>query len=156
MRPHRRLLLLALAAVTGACATDRRLFIESTPPGALVRLDEEHVGETPLELEFVHYGTRKLALELDGHLLVEREVVIEPPWYLRFPVDLVTEVLLPFGWEDHRHVALELTAVPETIAEDEYAMVRARAEAFRQAGDEPPADLPGRGAADEPLVTEPR
>ena len=120
-----------------------------------MRLDEEPVGTTPLELEFVHYGTRRLSLELEGHLAIERDLVVEPPWHLRFPVDIVTEVLLPFGWEDHRLVSLELVEVPETIAEEEYERVRARAEAFRTAGGEPPKDLPDQGEASAPIVTKP-
>ena len=159
MRPTRPLPLLAAplcCLALGACATDRQLLVETTPPGALVRLDDEELGTTPLEVPFVHYGTRKLTLELEGHLLVERDLVVDPPWYLRFPLDLVTEVLLPFGWEDHRAVAVALVPVPATIAEDEYETVRARAEVLRTAGGSPPAGLPPRGEVGEPLVAEPR
>ncbi|MDF1799735.1 MAG: PEGA domain-containing protein [Planctomycetota bacterium] len=140
-----------------SCATDRRLWIESEPAGATVRLDEELLGITPLELEFYHYGTRRLALELDGHLKVERDLEVAAPWYLRFPLDIVTEVLLPFGWNDHREVRVQLVPTPEVIAADEYEAARARAEAFRTAGDAPPKDLPPLGSGmDVPLVAGPR
>jgi hypothetical protein len=141
--------LLALAA----CATDRRLWIESTPPGAEVRLDEQLVGTTPLELEFEHYGTRRLSLELPGHLKLDRDLAVAAPWYFRFPLDIVTEVLLPFGWEDHREVRVVLVATPERIEDDEYEAVRARAEVFRGAVGSPPEGLPPRGPDSEgPLV----
>jgi hypothetical protein len=59
-------LLVSAAALTG-CRT-RTLEITSDPPGALVWLNDEQVGRTPLETDFVHYGTYDVRLRLDGYI----------------------------------------------------------------------------------------
>jgi hypothetical protein len=143
-------LLLALGC-TG-CVVEKTLTIQSDPPGALVRLGEEDLGTTPVTVPFLHYGTQRLGLELAGYARVERDLRISPPWYGRFPMDFVSEVLLPFGWEDHRGVTLLLQPTSGRIAEDEYNSARARAEAFRTAGDQPPEDLPPLAASEMGLI----
>ncbi len=88
---------IALAALCGACRTTRTLEVESDPPGALVRLDEEVIGRTPLVHSFVHGGQRRLSLYLPGFRTWSRRVDLEMPWYDRFPLDILTEVILPLG-----------------------------------------------------------
>tara|TARA_R110002126_G_scaffold64513_25_gene165312 strand:+ start:3369 stop:3953 length:585 start_codon:yes stop_codon:yes gene_type:complete len=88
----------ALALLTlglSACGAKRILVVESTPSEALVRLDEEIIGVTPLEFPFEHYGDRRLSLYLDGYDTWSEPIELKTPWYSRFPLDLVTEVLLP-------------------------------------------------------------
>ena len=51
-------LLLAFLMVTG-CVT-RKMIIRSNPPGAPVWVDERYAGETPVEIPFTYYGTRKV------------------------------------------------------------------------------------------------
>ena len=41
----------------------RSLTIDSSPAGAMVYLDDEPVGETPVTTTFTYYGTRKITLE---------------------------------------------------------------------------------------------
>jgi hypothetical protein len=54
------------AAGLGGCRT-RTLEITSDPPGALVWLNDEQVGRTPLETGFVHYGAYDVRLRLEGY-----------------------------------------------------------------------------------------
>lgn len=91
--------LLALVLLLPACRTKRVLRVESDPPGAVVRLDEERIGTTPLEHEFVHGGRRRLSLYRPGFRTWSRRVDLRPPWYARFPLDVLTEVLVPLGLE---------------------------------------------------------
>jgi regulator of sigma E protease len=58
----------------------------------VVRLDEEVIGTTPLEHEFVHGGQRRLSLYLPGYRTWSQRVDLEMPWYASFPFDLITEV----------------------------------------------------------------
>ena len=94
------------------CRTTRVMEVTSDPPGALVRLDEEVIGRTPLEHEFLHYGRRRLTLYLPGYRTWSRRVEPEAPWYSRFPFDFVTEVLIPLGLT-HRY-AYEAVLVEDT------------------------------------------
>ncbi len=104
--------LLALAS----CRSHRVLHVESTPPGAVVRLDEVVIGTTPCHYEFIHGGQRRLSLYLDDHRTWSRLVDLELPWYARFPADLFTEVLLPLGLDQDFDFAVRLT--PDTKEED--------------------------------------
>ena len=94
--------LVASTLALSGCRTRRVMEVTSDPAGAVVRLDEEIVGETPLEIQFTHYGRRRLTLYLPGYRTWTRRVEPKRPWYSVFPLDFVTEVLLPLGLE-HRH-----------------------------------------------------
>ena len=124
----------------GACRTHRILEVTSNPPGALVRLDEEVVGRTPLEHEFQHYGRRRLTLYLDGYRVWSERLRLTPPWYSRFPLDIVTQVLVPMGLTDRHRIDVRLWpdtgSAHETRAEVESFVERATA--LRRAGGEPP------------------
>jgi len=94
----------AMAALLGlgaGCRPTRTLVIDSVPPGAVVRLDEQVIGRTPLEHRFQHYGERRLSLYSPGYRTHSARIRIGAPWYARFPIDLLTEVILPLGL-DHR------------------------------------------------------
>jgi len=148
--------LLAFLVLAG-CQADKRLWIESYPPGAEVRLDREWVGTTPYSMKFIHYGTHRLALSLPGYKPYERDLEVPAPWYARFPIDIFTEVLFPIGWEDHKVARVTLEPTPDRIDATEFDRVRARAEVFRQAGDQVPKDLPPLSDEDlTPLVAVPR
>lgn len=138
------------AAALGACRTRRVLEIRSDPPGAIVRFDEDVIGRTPLEHEFVHFGRRRITLYHGGYRTWSRRVHLKPPWYSRFPLDLVTEVLLPLGLEhrfeydvrlreDTGHRDAEQPEVEEFV---ERALARRRGE--------DPGEGPDAGAPVEP------
>jgi hypothetical protein len=124
-----------LAAASPGCV-QRRMTIRSNPPGALVYVDDYEIGHAPVSHDFVYYGTRKIKLEKDGY---ETLVVRQPfplPWYQIFPLDFVTENLLPWEIRDERMVDLAMQPVASTPPES----VVARAERARlAAGSLPPA-----------------
>ena len=90
------------------CRTRRILAVESVPPGALVRFDEEVIGETPLEHEFVHYGQRRLTLYLPGYHTWSERLDLTPPLRARFPLDVIWELIIPLGRTDRRLYHVEL------------------------------------------------
>lgn len=144
-------LLLGLAG----CAAERTITITSTPPGALVRLDDTLVGVTPVKVPFLHYGTRRVTWYLDGYRTESRLVPIRAPWYAGFPVDILTEVVIPLGWKNNHSVHEELARGDSPALEPELRAVLDRAETIRRAGpagpkDLPPADGSGQTAADLP------
>ncbi|MEE9583914.1 MAG: PEGA domain-containing protein [Candidatus Brocadiales bacterium] len=95
--------------MSGPGCVTRTLTIKTNPPGAQVFVDDELIGESPVEMEFTYYGTRKITIEKrdsDGRLAYERETVyarVSPPYYQRFPLDFVAEVIVPVDIKD-RHV----------------------------------------------------
>jgi hypothetical protein len=137
VRERRRLLRAwipcAASLLLAGCATERKLIITSTPPGALVRLDDSVVGSTPYEVAFEAYGTRRITLYKQGFATTSQQISIESPWYLTFPVDIVTEVLLPFGWKDIRRVDIEMQQDVGPVTRPDLAAVLRRAESLRLA-----------------------
>jgi len=129
----RNLALVAAACALTGCATERKLIVTSTPPGALVRLDDTVVGSTPYEIAFDAYGTRRITLYKQGWATASQQVVIDEPWYLMFPVDIVTEVLLPFGWKDIRRVDITMDQDVGPVTRPDLAAVLQRAESLRLA-----------------------
>ena len=107
-------LLLALLAICSAGCISRRLTIRSNPPGAKVFVDNYEIeGVTPVSVPYVYYGTRQIRLVRDGF---ETATVLQPiptPWYEYFPLDFVSENLLPWEIRDER--TLEFTLVPQRM-----------------------------------------
>ncbi len=148
---------LVLAFLAG-CATRRILKVGTIPPGATVRLDGETLGETPLEVPFEHYGVRRITIYKEGYQTHSAQIELHAPWYSHFPIDLVSEVLLPFGWKDKRSYHIELVVGvegEEVMTAPSLHSVLQRADTLRHAGPEGPGYLPdpepillrrGRGA----------
>lgn len=101
----------------GGCRGDRLLRIDSVPRGAVVRLDDRVIGVTPLEVPFKHYGQRRLALYSEGSRTYSEPLVLKAPWHARFPIDILTEVILPLGLDDIRELRIDLVADVGTEAE---------------------------------------
>ena len=116
-----------------SCAAQRELVITSTPPGALVRLDDHVVGMTPFRTTFDAYGTRRVTLYKDGFRTQTKLVEINAPWYGNFPFDIVSEVLLPIGWHDRHKEDFELVAEGGTVTRPDLNEVLKRAESLRLA-----------------------
>jgi hypothetical protein len=131
-------LAVALLAAPG-CVT-RTLAVTSDPPGARVILDGHYVGMTPWEQRLESYGTRALVLELEGHATRHEQLDVPMPWWQVFPLDIVTDLLLPLGLhDDHRFHFVLAPRDPEAGSWDEaraaYAREReARAELLRATG----------------------
>jgi len=64
-------LLAALLLITGC--VERLITVKSTPAGALVYLNDEEVGRTPVTVPFKFYGVYDVRLEHDGDWVPEAE-----------------------------------------------------------------------------------
>jgi hypothetical protein len=142
MRPRTRALLAlapaALGLLVSGCAARRTIRVESQPPGAKVRFDDDVVGVTPVEVPFEHYGTRRVTLYRDGYRTWSSLMAVRAPWYFAFPIDFVSEIVLPFGWKDRRTLRVELEPERPTMEQPDVAGVLERAEVFRRAGPDGP------------------
>ena len=133
-----RILLIGALLVLSTGCVERKLFIRSDPPGAEVALNRADAlpGTTPLEVEFDDYGTYHVRAELEDYQELTTSVDVPTPWWGWFPLDFVTDVLLPFSIEDHHYVDLTLEPLPplRTIEElrARHAEVIERGEALRE------------------------
>ena len=144
------LLLLLSSALLAACRAERRILIDTEPQGAQVRLDDELVGDTPLNLRFEHYGARRLTLYRRGFRTHSELLDLESPWYSFFPLDLVSEVILPFGWKDIHRVQVVLSPESGTVSSPDLELVLRKAESLRRASPAGPAPLTPQGPPTEP------
>ncbi|MEM7629659.1 MAG: PEGA domain-containing protein [Planctomycetota bacterium] len=105
-------LCIACAALVGC--HDRRIVVTSSPPGALVWLNDREIGRTPAEAAFKFYGDYDVRLELEGHEPLHTEQRAEAPIAEWPGFDLATN-LFPgrtetvIEWHFDLEPALELT-----------------------------------------------
>ncbi len=147
LRPLRSVRVAIVCAALTACQAERALRITSVPSQAEVRLDGVRVGTTPCEVPFEHYGIRRLTLYMPGYATYSRVLEIEPPWYGQFPVDIVTEVLVPIGWSDIQKVHVQLVKGQPVLLEPDLPSVFQRADELRHAG--PAGPDPRKKAEDD-------
>ncbi|MBI1900749.1 MAG: PEGA domain-containing protein [Planctomycetia bacterium] len=142
-------LLLAILAVLSSGCVSRRLTIRSNPPGAKVFVDNYEIESvTPVSVPYVYYGTRQIRLVRDGF---ETATVLQPiptPWYEYFPLDFVTENLLPWEIRDER--TLEFTLVPQRMVPRE--RLRQEAEDLRRSVQGSGAAAPGAATPATPAA----
>lgn len=118
-----------LATVTTGCV-HRRLTIRTNPPGAAVYIDDYPIGTTPVSTSFIYYGTRKIRIVKDGYETLTVQRKISPPWYQYFPLDFVSENLMPNEIRDER--VLDFALSPQMVVPTDQLI--GRAEELRQSG----------------------
>lgn len=86
--------LLAGAALPLAGCVERIMKIQTDPPGALVVLNDEEVGVSPVQVSFLWYGDYDIILRKSGFETLKTSYRVKPPWYQLPPFDLVAETMI--------------------------------------------------------------
>ena len=133
-----------MAALTGC--VERRLTVRSVPSNALVVLDGQEIGHTPVSTSFTYYGDREIKLVKDGYETKTIKQTISTPWYQFVPIDFITEALWPFRIRDDRNYVYTLE--PAMAVSD--ADLLQRAAVIREEGSNPPADVLQRAGVPDP------
>ncbi len=84
----------------GSGCVQRTIRITSEPSGALVWLNDREVGRTPVDVDFVHYGTYDVRLIKAGYEPLPTFGDAMPPLWDNVGLDLVAE-LIPAKFESH-------------------------------------------------------
>ena len=87
-----RLLLLTAGVLMTGCV-ERTITITSDPPGALVYLNDEEVGRTPVTVPFTFYGTYDVRLEHEDFQPLWTQKKADAPWWETPGPDLVAEAI---------------------------------------------------------------
>jgi PEGA domain len=90
-RPRHLAAMLCLLLVSG-CVT-RLMTIKSDPPGALLFMNGQEVGRTPVTQEFLWYGNYGVILRLDGYETLKTSAAVPAPVWQYIPLDLITDML---------------------------------------------------------------
>jgi hypothetical protein len=119
-------LLLALLPLAFSGCVHRTLEVESSPPGALVYLNGEETGRTPMRKEFLWYGTYDVQLRKEGYETLGAKEKVWAPWWQWPPIDLFAEA---FPLEDNHVARYELK--PKTAVTTDPQQVLGRAVRMR-------------------------
>lgn len=89
--------------------------VRTSPPGAMVYVDRQYIGLSPVSTNYTYYGTRNFEIVRDGYRTEKFLRKFNPPWYAIPPLDFVTETLWPYETRDERIIDVQLSpeqAVP--------------------------------------------
>lgn len=122
----RILIFVAVSTLLSGCVR-RTLDVTSDPPGALVYLNDQEVGRTPLQRDFTWYGTYDVAVRKEGFETLKTSSKVMAPWWQWPPIDLFAE-LLPLRLQDKQKLHYTLNASGPAPSED---IMLGRAEEMR-------------------------
>ena len=114
-------MMLAMASV-GGCVR-RTLTIQSDPTAALVYLNDEEVGRTPVTVDFTWYGDYDVLVRKEGFETLRTHRKISPPWYQVPPMDFVAEVLIPVTYHDRQ--LMDFVLEPEQVPSNDELLEQA-------------------------------
>ncbi len=101
------MLTLVIACLLGGCV-ERRMVLQSNPPGALVYLNGDEVARTPATIPLEWYGRYDVVVRKDGFETLDTSHWVVAPWWQWVPLDLVTE-LLPIRLTHSPKLTFDLT-----------------------------------------------
>ena len=85
-----------LVAITilGGCV-ERKLTIKTEPQEALVVLNDEEIGTSPVTVSFEWYGDYNVRISKEGFETLKTHRKLEAPWYDDSPFDFFAQILNP-------------------------------------------------------------
>jgi hypothetical protein len=92
--PDLMVISLIAAVILGGCV-ERKLTINTEPQGALVMLNDEEIGESPVTVNFNWYGDYWVRIRKEGYETLDTHRKLKGPWYDDFPFDFFAQILNP-------------------------------------------------------------
>lgn len=77
---------LVAATIIGGCV-ERKLTIKTEPQEALVVLNDEEIGTSPVTVSFEWYGDYNVRVSKEGFETLKTHRNLKAPWYDKFPFD---------------------------------------------------------------------
>ncbi len=116
-----------VAAMAGC--VERNAKVRTNPPGALVIVNDEEVGVSPVKFNFLWYGDYDIMIRKPGFETINTNYRIPAPWWQYPPFDIVAETLIPSTIRDeHELPTYTLTPVAKPATDE----LVDRAEELRQ------------------------
>lgn len=137
----RRALCLALflLSLTSVGCVERRYTIRTDPPGALVNVNGEESGISPVSVSYEYYGDRRVTIQAEGYETIHSEMPLQAPWWNNAFTGFFTENLVPFTLRDERE--FRFTMAPAVSSET--GDLVGRGQQLRQQAQAPPPERPG-------------
>ncbi len=86
--------ILIVGILLGGCV-ERQLTIRTEPADALVELNDEQIGISPVTVSFEWYGDYDVRISKEGFETLKTHRKLERPWYDVFPFDFFAQILNP-------------------------------------------------------------
>lgn len=120
----------ALGAGLLTGCVEQRYVVTSDPPGALVYVNGKPLGATPADGTYIYHGDYDITIVKPGYQTLHDRKCISTPWYEYFPLDFISENLIPWRIRDVRcfNYVLEPLKAPDIEA------LRARSDQLRAQG----------------------
>lgn len=80
-----------VVAVLSGCV-ERQLTINTEPQGALIVLNDEEIGISPVMIEFNWYGDYKVRISKQGYETLDTHRKLDAPMHDNFPMDFFAEL----------------------------------------------------------------
>lgn len=109
-------ILLISLLVTGC--VERRLTVVTEPAEAVVWLNDEEIGVSPVTVNFNWYGDYRVRIEKPGYEILNTHRKLDRPTHDRFPLDFFAEVLWPGRIEDAYTWNFELAPYQQKSADE--------------------------------------
>jgi len=109
-------ILIALTAFAGC--VKRELTINTKPQGAVVALNDEEIGESPVTVNFNWYGDYCVRISKEGYETLNTHRDLKGPWYDHFPFDFFAQIVNPNRIVDSYEWTFELSPKKQ-ISRDE-------------------------------------
>jgi hypothetical protein len=124
----RAIFCLVAGLALGGCV-ERKLMINTEPQGALVILNDEQIGESPVTVNFNWYGHYNVRIREEGYETLKTHKDLKSPWYDEFPFDFFAQIVYPGRIVDSYEWTFELSPKRD-ITRDE--LIRKAQEAKEQ------------------------
>ncbi len=100
----------SLATIIILCGcVERKLTINTKPQGAVVILNDEEIGISPVTVPFSWYGNYNVRISKEGYETLKTHRKLKEPWYDYFPFDFFAQVVNPKRIVDSYEWTFELT-----------------------------------------------
>jgi hypothetical protein len=110
-------LLLSASIIISGCV-ERKLTINTEPQEALVVLNDEEIGVSPVTVSFNWYGDYKIHISKSGYETLITHQELKAPLHDRFPFDFFAQVLNPKRIVDEYEWSFELNPIQQPARED--------------------------------------
>ena len=86
---------ICLSAVLLSGCVERKLTINTQPQGALITLNDEEIGTSPVTVGFNWYGDYKVRATKQDFTTLNTHRLLKAPLHDHFPFDFIAEILWP-------------------------------------------------------------
>jgi hypothetical protein len=97
---------------------ERKLTINTEPQGALVFLNDEEIGTSPVTVSFEWYGDYWVRISKEGYETLNTHHLLKGPWYDGFPFDFFAQIISPDRIVDSYEWTFELEPKKQITREE--------------------------------------